>query len=72
MRLRVDVLAFASFMLLIAAPSPALTAQPLDLNHHPAQKFISEVDVDSCRAQGGKWAPTEPSCLAMGAYTNWG
>jgi hypothetical protein len=56
MRLRIDVLASAIFMLLIdAAPLPALTAQPSNRNPHPEQKFISEVDVDSCRAQAGKW-----------------
>jgi hypothetical protein len=58
MRLRVAVLASAIFLLLIdAAPlPPAVAAEPLNRSPYPEQKFISEVDFDSCRAQGGKWS----------------
>jgi len=57
MRLKVGLFAPAVFMLLInAAPLPAVAAKPFDLDSLPAQKFISEVDFPSCRAQGVKWS----------------
>jgi hypothetical protein len=56
MRLRLGLFAAAVFMLLIkAAPLPAVDAKSF-FDSLPDQKFISEVDFPSCRAQGSKWS----------------
>ena len=56
MRLRVGLFTLAVSMLLIdTAPLPAVAAKQFNIGSLPAQKFISEVDQSSCRAQGGKW-----------------